>query len=687
MRIRTKLTALLVTFAVGPLLAVNLYGLARTRELGRDLAERTGLEQRQRTSEAFEAVLRESARTVGARRTIVEVAVSTLAAEVALRSQASADVLQREIAPEWATPGDFSNAATAPSDAALMPGRYPATGETEGSAGTALVSLREAVLAPDAGASEADVELAGRRLARVREGLRRMLAATGETPLFLSVWTEGATARIPGSGHGPGHADEAAWRALVGAASGPVWSAPYRHAGTGDVVVTCSVRATDDAGRVVGLAWADVRVTDLAGVRPPGATVDSAVMVLAGTDQGAEAWAVSGSGAGGQPVRPAALSEARLATPGAFEAEYAGKPSVWLHHPVGPGVALAFVVAKDVLEARAQIAAEEVYSRTSSQLRVTFVTAGVVFLAAVGVAYMAARTVTRPIRELAALADRLAGGDLTVRAAVRGRDEVARLATDLNRMIPRLAASVRIRESEALTEELHAGRRGVSPDWPGLDVHGLSVPCAESKGDYFEYFDLTRARHGCYALAIGDVSGHGPGAALLVMAMRTLLASRVDEVADPGRLVQGVNHQLASERREGRFVSLLYVEFDRVNARVSWVNAGHEPGLLYAPERDEFSGLDAVGLPLGVDTATRYETRRLAMPPAGTVMFLGTDGVVGTRNAAGERFGRERLHAAIRTHHAEPAAAIAEHVRGAVDAFRGDAALADDLTLVVVRVR
>jgi sigma-B regulation protein RsbU (phosphoserine phosphatase) len=225
-----------------------------------------------------------------------------------------------------------------------------------------------------------------------------------------------------------------------------------------------------------------------------------------------------------------------------------------------------------------------------------------------------------------------------------------------------------------------------APRVPGLDVAGRSVPSELTGGDYFDYFEGPDPDGAVLSTAVGDISGHGVDAALLMTTARGFLRMRAGQPGSPGQIVTEMNRHLAEDLDgSGRFMTLFFLRLDAAGARAQWVRAGHDPALIYCPVRDAFTQLGAdAGLPLGVLRETRYAEETADLLP-GQVIAIGTDGIWGARNAAGEMFGKERFKAVLRERAGEPAEAIVDAVFDAVRAHTGAGKLADDVTLVVIK--
>jgi sigma-B regulation protein RsbU (phosphoserine phosphatase) len=219
------------------------------------------------------------------------------------------------------------------------------------------------------------------------------------------------------------------------------------------------------------------------------------------------------------------------------------------------------------------------------------------------------------------------------------------------------------------------------PTMPGLDLAGLNIPYRDVGGDYYDWIRIVDNQIG---LAIGDVSGKGVAAALLMAAFRASLLAEIRNHYAIRRILQKVNRLLFESTEPGKFVTAFYGVLDAKNRVFTFSNAGHNPPLLlHADGRAEW--LTEGGLPLGVLEDSSYEERPTPLA-SGDVLVLYTDGVTEAANEHEEEFGVERLEALVRATAHRPAVEIVEAIRTQVNAFTGARHLNDDLTLLVARL-
>lgn len=219
------------------------------------------------------------------------------------------------------------------------------------------------------------------------------------------------------------------------------------------------------------------------------------------------------------------------------------------------------------------------------------------------------------------------------------------------------------------------------PEIGGLDIAGRSLSSAEVGGDYYDFVPGEAGLN----VAVGDISGHGVDAALLMTSARAFLRMRAAAPGAPAQIVREMNRHLSEDLDgTGRFMTLFLIRFDPESGRASWVRAGHDPAVVYCPACDCFTEMGGAGLPLGVDSETEFEESLTEILP-GQLIAIGTDGIWEARSPEGEMFGKERFRKLIRRHAKKPAARIIDAVFDAVTAFTAGIRPDDDVTLVVVK--
>jgi sigma-B regulation protein RsbU (phosphoserine phosphatase) len=310
--------------------------------------------------------------------------------------------------------------------------------------------------------------------------------------------------------------------------------------------------------------------------------------------------------------------------------------------------------------------------------------AGVAGLAAI-FALIQSRNLARPIRDLDEAAQRLAEGDFDARVTVTSHDEIARLGRTFNAMAPRLAEQVKMSEALNLAREV---QRNLLPHGPpsieGFDIAGRSIPADQTGGDYYDFIDMTEHRQRTVGLVIGDVTGHGVAAALLMATARAVLRSGASPFDDLSRLASMVNVRLALDTDHGRFMTLFYMVLDGVERKARWISAGHDPAVVFVNGQfHEFAGED---IPLGIERDWIFTEQLKGDVEPGTLIVIGTDGIWEARNADGQMYAKDRMREVIRDNADKSSEGVVNAVISSVKAFSTGHPQQDDITVVAVRV-
>jgi sigma-B regulation protein RsbU (phosphoserine phosphatase) len=235
-----------------------------------------------------------------------------------------------------------------------------------------------------------------------------------------------------------------------------------------------------------------------------------------------------------------------------------------------------------------------------------------------------------------------------------------------------------------------ADRRGDDPGAAAalreLDIAAFCSPFDGVGGDYCDVIPLPGSWNSRQVLvAIGDVTGHGVPAALVMRTARGILRSRAMHCSEPCELLAHLNGLLVSDVPAGVFMTMHLARIDLDERQVVFAGAGHDPVLLYDSHADEFEAMESEGIPLGIERDAAYRATRMGGLARGHVLVFGTDGLWETRSASGEMFGRRRLRESIRRAAHQPAREILAAAKRHLNAFRGEAPRTDDATLMIVK--
>ena len=222
------------------------------------------------------------------------------------------------------------------------------------------------------------------------------------------------------------------------------------------------------------------------------------------------------------------------------------------------------------------------------------------------------------------------------------------------------------------------------PAFAGYELAARSVPADEVGGDFYDFYDLGEDTLG---LAIGDASGHGLPAALLVRDVVTGLRMGIEKELKVAHVFEKLNRVIHRSRLSSRFVSVFYAELER-DGNLVYVNAGHQPPILFfrepTPGKPSEVELSNGGTVIGPLPEARFR-RGFARLHAGEVLLMLTDGILERRDKSGEFFGSERVNEVVRQYQSQPAETILAKLFDAALAWGDSRPWEDDATIVVLK--
>ncbi len=312
---------------------------------------------------------------------------------------------------------------------------------------------------------------------------------------------------------------------------------------------------------------------------------------------------------------------------------------------------------------------------------------GVIGLAMLGIVPLA-RHMTRDLTTLTDGVERIARGDFSAQVPVRSRDEFGALATAFNQMARDVAHHQQlVVEREGLQRELELCRRIQTEMLPHAslqlgptEIKGISIPAREVGGDFFNYFELPG---GQIAVLVGDVSGKGISAALLMANIQATLRARLPIASDLTALASTIDREIDESTPPGVYATLFLGVLDPAEKMLRYVNAGHNPQFLI--RGDTIEALPAGGLPVGLYPGQGYVERRVQLAD-NDLLFFYTDGTVEVENEQGEMFGAEQLERLLRPQREESVETLLARIEDSVRRFRGRAEPFDDVTIMALRL-
>ncbi len=303
------------------------------------------------------------------------------------------------------------------------------------------------------------------------------------------------------------------------------------------------------------------------------------------------------------------------------------------------------------------------------------------------------QTITGAVSELYSATEYVKAGDLTHRVRTRERDQLGALGESSNAMIGSVATLIeeqkhrqRLENELAIAQQVQAQLFPQQlPSMPRLELAAVCRAARVVSGDYYDFIPLGANRMG---IAIADISGKGISAALLMASLQAALRSQLllDEALseNTAELVTRLNRHLFLNTSSERYATLFYATYDTATQMLRYTNAGHLPPLYVVGEK--VRNLEEGGMVVGLFDDCVYEQGSAVVEPGGLLVAY-SDGLVEPENVYGEQFGMEQLTAEVLRHQHLPPQELAETLVRAAEEWAGTLEQADDMTVIVARVK
>lgn len=549
------------------------------------------------------------------------------------------------------------------------------------------------------------------RFALLAPVLKSISADLGDHLFWIYASLEnGVHISYPGHGGYPDGYDprRRPWYTLAKKHGGLSWGEPILDVTTHQLTFTVSVPFHDQDGSFAGVAAIDVLVPNVLLKNQISSqwsdTIDSYLIGLSDVnDKGKQQlWILSHKGLLAQSKNPSGSSnkgmfnienypDFRQLIPhfsnqksGNLTMPYLGKDALWAFAEIFPDLHFVVIAPIDLVTGLSKDVGDSFYGYSIAQSIISFAVILMVLVIVAILTFIISRVNTKNVMAIVNGFKRLEKGDYSVRLNLKFSDERDLIVTTFNQIIPKLNEHLRMSNALGLAKDVQQSLLPKeNPDFDGFDIAGSSIYCEETGGDYYDFIDLEDDR---LAVVVGDVSGHGVSSSLLMATARALIMLRASMPGPAASIINDVNRHLSHDTYDtGNFMTFFYCELSALNHEIRWVRAGHEPALLYDPERDEFDELKGRGLAFGVDYAFEYEEFQRSLKP-GQIILVGTDGIWEMRNEQDEMFGKDRLMDIIRDASLASSKEIQVSISKALEDFRGSITLEDDVTMVVIKV-
>jgi serine phosphatase RsbU (regulator of sigma subunit) len=242
-------------------------------------------------------------------------------------------------------------------------------------------------------------------------------------------------------------------------------------------------------------------------------------------------------------------------------------------------------------------------------------------------------------------------------------------------------------DNERIKQQLNSARDIQSrllpvtpPAVPHYDLAGISLPCFEVGGDYFDFIQAGSHR---LMISLGDVSGKGMDAAMLMSSLHATVRAQVGNTSSLSEMVSRVNAYLYENTPSNKYATLVCSQLDAESHQLTYTNAGHNPPLLIR-RNGEVVYLEAGGLPVGIAGFSNYEEGAVTFESEDALIIY-SDGVSESTNRRGEEFGTERLIDVVQKNQQRTAAQLRDRIEEAITNFLDGGSPSDDMTLVIVK--
>jgi sigma-B regulation protein RsbU (phosphoserine phosphatase) len=219
-----------------------------------------------------------------------------------------------------------------------------------------------------------------------------------------------------------------------------------------------------------------------------------------------------------------------------------------------------------------------------------------------------------------------------------------------------------------------------APQVPGTDLAGFNAACRTVGGDYYDFFPYPDGR---VAMALGDVSGKGMPASLLMMGLHARVQVLAEDPGNLAELMTRLNKATCAKCPSNRFITFFFCVLDTNTGELTFANAGHNPPIVVRAS-GKVELLEGGGPVLGILPIAPYSEMRVILE-RGDMLVLYSDGVTEATNVSYDEYGEDRFIDVLKAEREKPATSIVDSVMKSLTAFAAGAPQADDITLVVAK--
>jgi serine phosphatase RsbU (regulator of sigma subunit) len=260
---------------------------------------------------------------------------------------------------------------------------------------------------------------------------------------------------------------------------------------------------------------------------------------------------------------------------------------------------------------------------------------------------------------------------------------VASIKIENDRLLDERLEKRRMEEELKVASEIQMRLQPFAPPkLDGWDMTGVSFPCREIGGDYYDFIHRKRDSH--LIVAVGDVSGKGTGAALLMSSLHAAVRAQSQTRASISEVMGEINGYIFENSPSNKFLTLFYGELDPETGVLTYSNGGHNAPMLVRASTTELERLDKGGLPIGMMQGVSYQEASIAFE-RGDVLVIYSDGITESINEREEEFDEDRLIEVVKNNLGRSASGIRDRIDEALSRFVGTTAPVDDMTLMIIK--
>lgn len=326
---------------------------------------------------------------------------------------------------------------------------------------------------------------------------------------------------------------------------------------------------------------------------------------------------------------------------------------------------------------------------------ILYATVGLLILS-IAITYVLSRRLSRPIEDLARASAKIAAGEFGTQVTISSSDEIGQLADSFNKMSLNLREIQALREREAavgremeIARDIQLSLLPADGEFGAYSFQGYMRSADEVGGDYYDCLRLKAKRKEYWWFLIGDVSGHGLPAGLITLMAQTAIhtVKQLHPELGPDQALAAINRVLYENIRRLGQRKYMTASIYRADATGAVSSAGlHLDTMIYRAKKKKVDIIPSKGMWLGVEPEIGRDLKKVAFRLArDDVLFLYTDGIVESRDPAGELFGEGRIVEILQKHGHRPLPELQKRILGGFEKFTRDEPPQDDVTFALIR--